>query len=33
MTIPIVGIDEADLDRGQVSWLSPIRFQSDPNIR
>ena len=24
MTITIVGIDEADLDRGQVSWLSPI---------
>src|ERR1700756_5693478 len=24
MTIAIVGIDEADLDRGQVSWLSPI---------
>ena len=20
----IVGIDEADLDRGQVSWISPI---------
>jgi transcription elongation factor GreB len=24
MTITIVGIDEADLDRGQVSWLSPV---------
>ena len=24
MTITIVGIDEADLSRGQVSWLSPI---------
>src|SRR5882762_9685551 len=24
MTITIVGIDEADLDRGQVSWLAPI---------
>ena len=24
MTITIVGIDEADLGRGQVSWLSPI---------
>src|SRR6267378_2853703 len=24
MTVTIVGIDEADLDRGQVSWLSPI---------
>ena len=24
MTMTIVGIDEADLDRGQVSWLSPI---------
>ena len=24
MTITIVGIDEAELDRGQVSWLSPI---------
>ena len=24
VTITIVGIDEADLDRGQVSWLSPI---------
>jgi transcription elongation factor GreB len=24
MTITIVGIDEADLDRGQVSWVSPI---------
>ena len=24
MTITIVGIDEADLDRGQVSWISPI---------
>jgi transcription elongation factor GreB len=23
-TITIVGVDEADLDRGQVSWLSPI---------
>jgi transcription elongation factor GreB len=23
-TITIVGIDEADLDRGQVSWISPI---------
>jgi transcription elongation factor GreB len=23
-TITIVGIDEADLDRGQVSWVSPI---------
>jgi transcription elongation factor GreB len=23
-TISIVGIDEADLDRGQVSWISPI---------
>ena len=24
MTMTIVGIDEADLDRGQVSWLSPV---------
>jgi transcription elongation factor GreB len=24
MTITIVGIDEADLDGGQVSWLSPV---------
>ena len=24
MTITIVGIDEADLDCGQVSWLSPV---------
>src|SRR6202165_538345 len=24
MTITIAAIDEADLDRGQVSWLSPI---------
>jgi len=24
MTMTIVGIDEAELDRGQVSWLSPI---------
>jgi transcription elongation factor GreB len=24
MTITIGGIDEAELDRGQVSWLSPI---------
>jgi Transcription elongation factor, GreA/GreB, C-term len=24
MTITIVGIDEADLDSGQVSWLSPV---------
>ena len=24
MTITIVGIDEADLDHGQVSWISPI---------
>src|SRR6202047_1702041 len=24
MTITIVGVGEADLDRGQVSWLSPI---------
>src|SRR6266436_10256265 len=24
MTVTIVGIDEADLDRGQVSWLSPV---------
>ena len=24
MTITIVGVDEADLGRGQVSWLSPI---------
>ena len=23
-TITIVGIDEADLERGQVSWISPI---------
>ncbi|MGQ9367139.1 transcription elongation factor GreB [Azospirillum sp. A39] len=23
-TITIVGIDEADLDKGQVSWISPI---------
>ena len=23
-TITIVGVDEADLDRGQVSWVSPI---------
>ena len=24
MTVTIVGIDEADLDRGQVSWISPV---------
>ena len=24
MTITIVGIDKADLDCGQVSWLSPV---------
>ena len=24
MTITIVGIDEAEFDRGQVSWLSPV---------
>jgi transcription elongation factor GreB len=24
MTITIVGIDEADLNRGQVSWISPV---------
>ncbi len=23
-TITIVGVDEADLDRGQVSWVSPV---------
>ena len=23
-TVTIVGVDEADLDRGQVSWVSPI---------
>jgi transcription elongation factor GreB len=23
-TVTIVGIDEADLSRGQVSWVSPI---------
>jgi transcription elongation factor GreB len=23
-TVTIVGIDEADLDRGQISWISPI---------
>ncbi len=23
-TVTIVGIDEADPDRGQVSWISPI---------
>ena len=23
-TVTIVGIDEADLDRGQVSWISPV---------
>jgi len=23
-TVTIVGVDEADLDRGQVSWISPI---------
>ena len=23
-TVTIVGIDEADLDRGRVSWISPI---------
>jgi transcription elongation factor GreB len=23
-TITIVGVDEADLDRGQVSWISPV---------
>src|SRR6516225_10188823 len=26
MTITIVGVDEADLDRGQVSWLSPVEI-------
>jgi transcription elongation factor GreB len=25
MTMTIVGVDEADLDRGQVSWLSPMK--------
>jgi transcription elongation factor GreB len=24
MTVTIVGVDEADLERGQVSWVSPI---------
>ena len=24
MTVTIVGVDEADLDRGQVSWRSPV---------
>jgi transcription elongation factor GreB len=24
MTVTIVGVDEADLERGQVSWISPI---------
>ncbi len=24
MTVTIVGVDEADLDKGQVSWVSPI---------
>ena len=23
-TVTIVGVDEADLDRGKVSWISPI---------
>lgn len=23
-TVTIVGVDEADLDRGQVSWISPV---------
>jgi transcription elongation factor GreB len=23
-TVTIVGVDEADLDRGEVSWISPI---------
>jgi transcription elongation factor GreB len=23
-TVTIVGIDEADLDHGQVSWISPV---------
>jgi transcription elongation factor GreB len=23
-TVRIVGVDEADLDRGEVSWISPI---------
>jgi transcription elongation factor GreB len=23
-TVTIVGIDEVDLDRGEVSWISPI---------
>ena len=23
-TVTIVGVDEADLDRGQISWISPI---------
>jgi transcription elongation factor GreB len=23
-TVTIVGIDEADLDRGQISWVSPV---------
>jgi transcription elongation factor GreB len=23
-TVTIVGIDEADLDRGQISWISPV---------
>ena len=23
-TVTVVGIDEADLDQGQVSWVSPI---------
>src|SRR6185437_12770564 len=23
-TVTIVGVDEADLDRGQISWVSPV---------
>jgi transcription elongation factor GreB len=37
-TVRIVGIDEADLERGQVSWVSPIarallRAQAGDNVK
>ena len=24
MTVKLVGVDEADLDRGRINWLSPV---------
>src|ERR1700739_2160355 len=32
LTITIVGIDEADLDRGRVGWLSPIARATSSNF-